>query len=92
MNKLKAIDESFRFKSSRKKETESIMPEEYIRKNFTEEGLKLDIRPVYGNRYRLNYWGKKTMSPEKGEDNYIVKSLFIAVNENKDGCSYRIFE
>jgi len=48
-------------------------------------GTTLDIRHLYDNTYRLNYWGKHTLHSEKGESNGILYSIWVVVKPTKNG-------
>jgi hypothetical protein len=58
----------------------------FLRKTFTcPTGTTLDIRHLYDNTYRLNYWGKHTLHLGKGETNGILYSIWVVVKPTKNG-------
>ncbi len=60
---------------------------EFIKKEFPTLGkIRLDIRPLWGRCYRLNFWERN-----KAEDN-IIKSYFIEVCVSKKGFEIKNYD
>lgn len=57
----------------------------YLKKTYRRSDVtKLDVRFLWGNAYRLNFWGRKELAPGRGVDNHIIESLFVRVNNVND--------
>ena len=68
-------------KDVKKKETSQQEILDFIKEKYpVEKDIFLDIRPLWGNCYRLNFWNKK--DPEKQN---IMKSYFIVIKKNSKG-------
>ena len=48
-------------------------------------GRKLEIKHLWGNCYRLNFWGEKQINPKKPAYRSILESKFVRVTESEDG-------
>jgi len=57
----------------------------------TTDGTKLDVKPLWDNAYRLNFWGQKEITFGRGMDNHIVHSLFVRVEDNEDGLKVKTY-
>jgi len=65
----------------------------YIQMNFTVPGTKLDIRHLWGDFYRLNFWSKVEKDGITVVENTIVDSKFIKVSTDIEGkCIHKIYE
>ena len=51
-------------------------------------GIKLDIKHLWGNCYRLNFWEKSKIKDES----IIIKSYFISISNDKDGLKIRNYD
>ena len=64
----------------------------YIKMNFSIPGTKLDIKHLWGEFYRLNFWGKKEQEGIVVLDNTILDSKFIKVSIDEEGtCIHKIY-
>ena len=60
----------------------------FIKKEYPVSGkITLDIRPLWGRCYRLNFWEKRGIG-----DSNIIKSYFIEVNTSSDGFKIRNYD
>jgi len=41
--------------------------------------IRMKIIKLWGNSYRINWFGKKVIVLDKGEDTYIIKSAFVTI-------------
>ena len=53
---------------------------DFLKRTFPTDGTSLDIRPLWGDYYRLNFWKKNG----EGEGS-IVKSYFVRVKDTPKG-------
>jgi len=66
-----------------KKEVLDLIKKEYP----VGENTSIDIRPLWGNCYRLNFWNKKGDG-----DNSIIKSCFISINKGPEGLKIKNYD
>jgi len=66
-----------------KKEQKKLKIFDYIKENYPgPEKSKIDIRHLWLDFYRVNYWNGNT---EEFKTNYIVHSIFIKAYDTPDG-------
>ena len=61
----------------------------FIKREYPVTGnIKLDIKYLWGNCYRLNFWEKSKIKDES----IIIKSYFISISNDKDGLKIRNYD
>ena len=64
----------------------------YLQKTYRPtDGSKLDVKPLWGNAYRLNFWHRKEMTEGRGVDNIIARSLFLRIDSAIDGFDVKVY-
>ncbi len=59
---------------------------ELIKKEYPpQKGVSIDIRPLWGNCYRLNFWNKN-------EPEGIIKSNFISISKGSKGLEIKNYD
>ena len=61
--------------------------DDFLKKTFPcQKNEKLDIRPLWNNVYRLNFWEQqKVEGCSVSADNKIVRSIFVVLKVVEDG-------
>jgi hypothetical protein len=58
---------------------------EFLTNKYTPPiGTKMVICSLWKNTYRLNFWGKKTIDPQKGQEDSILSSVFVKLQRKDD--------
>ncbi len=56
----------------------------FLREKYNENkpvGTRLDIRPLWDNVYRINFWVQKV----KGGDELVIDSVFLRIDNTEEG-------